>query len=96
MRSPSSVTEIAAYEQRFRRAGLPLLIEDYSATESIFTRALPFLTLAFMVSVLGALNLEWSLPANVAAFLGGVAVLIGTFGILNVWRLRATATGPTA
>jgi len=84
MRPPDSRGDISAYEQRFRRAGLPLLIEDYSATEDIFTRALPFLALAFMVSVLGALNLEWSLLANVAAFLGGLALLIGTFGILNV------------
>ena len=86
MRPPSSVREIAAYEQRFRRAGLPLLIEDYSPTEDIFTRALPVLTLAFMVSVLGALNLEWSILANLAAFLGGLALLIGTFGVLNVLR----------
>ena len=31
--------ELAAYERRFRRAGLPLFIEDYSAREDIFTRA---------------------------------------------------------
>jgi hypothetical protein len=85
---PSAGKDIAAYEMRFRRAGLPLLIEEYSATEDIFTRALPLLTLVFLVSVFGALNLEWSLLANIAAFLGGVAILIGTFGMLNVLRRR--------
>jgi len=37
--------ELAAYERRLRRAGLPLLIEDYSAYEDIFTRAAPLLAL---------------------------------------------------
>jgi hypothetical protein len=88
------VDEIAAYERRFRRAGLPLLIEGYSATEDIFARALPFLTLVFLISVLGALNLRWSLLANVGAFAGGVAVLIGMFAVLNVARGRPMRSIP--
>ena len=35
--------QLAAYERRFRRAGLPLLIEDYSPYEDVFTRAVPLL-----------------------------------------------------
>jgi hypothetical protein len=88
------VDEIAAHERRFRRAGLPLLIEDYSPTEDIFARALPFLTIAFLLSVLGALNLEWSALANAGAFAGGVAVLVGTFGALNVVRGRPLRSIP--
>jgi hypothetical protein len=42
---PSAMDELAAYERRLRRAGLPLLIEDYSAYEDIFTRAVPLLSL---------------------------------------------------
>ena len=54
------------YERRFRRAGLPNLIEGYSATEDVFTHALPFLTLVFVVEMLGAINLDWhSAVANV-------------------------------
>jgi hypothetical protein len=87
--------EIAEYERRFRRAGLPNLIEDYSATEDVFTRALPFLTLVFVVEMLGAINLEWdSVAANVAAFLGGVALMLGAFGLLNVARGRPFASVP--
>lgn len=85
---------VAAYERRFRRAGLPLLIEGYSATEDVFTRALPFLTLVFLVTVAGALNLEWSAGANVAAFLGGIAFLLGAFGVLNVLRGRPFRSVP--
>ncbi len=87
--------EIADYERRFRRAGLPNLIEDYSATEDVFTRALPFLTLVFVVEMLGAINLEWdSVAANVAAFVGGVALMLGAFGVLNVVRGRPFASMP--
>lgn len=81
--------ERPAYERRFRRAGLPLFIEGYSATEDVFTRALPFLTLVFLLTMLEALNLEWSLVANVGAVIGGAAILVGVYGILNVLRRRS-------
>jgi hypothetical protein len=86
---------IPDYERRFRRAGLPNLIEDYSATEDVFTRALPFLGLVFLVEVLGAINLEWdSWLANVGAFLGGVVLMLGAFGVLNLLRGRPFASIP--
>jgi hypothetical protein len=50
---------IREIERAFRRAGLPNLIEGYSAAEDVFTRALPFLTLVFLLEILNALNLEW-------------------------------------
>jgi hypothetical protein len=48
------------YERRFRRSGLPLLIEGYSAREDVFTRAVPFLALWFVTELLNAVNLAWS------------------------------------
>lgn len=87
---------IRAHERAFRRAGLPNLIEGYSATEDIFTRAIPVLTLVFAFELLGAINLEWdSALANVFAFLGGVAILLGAFGLLNLLRGRPFASIPT-
>lgn len=80
--------ELAAYERRFRRAGLPLFIEDYTATEDVFTRAAPFFALVFVVELLGAINLDWSLGANVAAAAGGLGILLGAFGLLNLARRR--------
>jgi hypothetical protein len=80
------LNHVADYERRFRRAGLPLFIEDYTATEDVFTRAVPVLGFVFIAEMLGAISLDWSPVANVAAALGGLAILIGTFGVVN--RLR--------
>ena len=86
---------IAELEHRFRRAGLPLLAEDVRATEDIYTRAIPLLTLVFVVELLGAINLEWSPIGNAFAVLGGIAVLFGAFGVLNVVRGRPFVSIPT-
>jgi hypothetical protein len=80
------LNEVADYERQFRRAGLPLFIENYSATGDIFTRAVPILAFVFIAEMLGAISLDWSPLANVAAALGGLAILVGSFGIVN--RLR--------
>jgi hypothetical protein len=54
------VDDVAVYERSFRQAGLPLLIEDYSAREDVFTRAVPLLTVVLVVEVLGAIDLKCS------------------------------------
>src|SRR5438093_2206145 len=77
---------IEELEASFRRDGLPNLAEHYTASEDVFTRALPFLSLVFLVEVLNALNLTWTWWQNALALLGGLAVLIGVTGALN--RLR--------
>jgi hypothetical protein len=82
------VEDPAAYERRFRRAGLPLFIEDFSAGEDVFTRAAPLLAFVFVGEMLGAIQLDWSPLANVAAALGGLAILLGAFGLLNLARGR--------
>ena len=60
------MSELAEYERRFRRAGLPLFIEDRSAREDVWTRAAPLLTLIFLSELLGAIDLDWSLLATSA------------------------------
>ena len=67
---------IGQLERDFRSAGLPLLSEDYSATEDVFTRAVPLLTLVLLGEVLGAIDLNWSLPANLAAIAGSYFFLL--------------------
>ena len=84
----SPVSERDRYERGFRRAGLPLFIEDYSASEDIFTRAAPLLALVFTGEMLGAIDLDWSVLANVGAALAGLAILIGGYGLLNRMRGR--------
>jgi hypothetical protein len=78
---------IRELERGFRRDGLPNLIVDLSATDDIFTRAIPFLTLVFVVEAVSALdvNAGWT---NLLLGLGGAAVLLGGFGLLNVVRRR--------
>ena len=67
---------IQELERRFRSAGLPLLTENYSATEDVFTRAIPLLAVVFVAEILGAINLDWPPAINVLALLGGVALLL--------------------
>ena len=81
-------------EQELRRAGLPLLIEEYSATEDIFTRAVPFFVLVALVEVSGAVNLDWSLGANVGAVATAMVLLVGGFGLFNVLRGHPFRTRP--
>jgi hypothetical protein len=85
---------IKELERGFRSAGLPLLIEGYSATEDIFTRAIPLLALVFVVEILGAINLEWSAVGNALALVGGVVLVLGAIGLLNVARGRRFASMP--
>src|SRR6266542_3598745 len=81
-------------ERRFRRAGLPLLAEDYSATEDVFNRALPLIAVVFVLEILGAINLDWPPALNILALLGGVALVLGAFGLLNVSRGRSFFSVP--
>ncbi len=74
---------IGELERGFRRAGLPLFIGDYSATTDVYTRVVPLLGLILLGEMLGALNLEWSALANVAAALGGLCLLLGALALVN-------------
>src|SRR5918998_1542106 len=78
----------AAYERRFRRAGLPLFIDDYRASHDVFTRAAPLFALVFLGEMLGAVDLDWSLLANAGALAGGLAILLAAFGVVNRMRGR--------
>jgi hypothetical protein len=82
------------YERRFRRAGLPLLIEDYSASSDVFNRAAPLLALVFLGEMLGATSLDWSWWANVAAALGGLVLLLAAAAVLNRMRGRPALAVP--
>ena len=85
---------IRELEDGFRRDGLPNLIVDLSAAEDIFTRAIPFLSLVFVIEIVNALDVDagWE---NLLLALGGAAVLFGAFGVLNVVRGRRFLSVPT-
>jgi hypothetical protein len=82
------------YERRFRRAGLPLFIEDYTAAGDVFTRAVPLLSLVFLGEMLGAIDLDWSPLANIAAALGGLAILLAALMLVNGLRGRPLTARP--
>ena len=86
--------DLAAYERRFRHAGLPNLIEGWSASEDVFTRASPLLALVFAGELLGAVDRDWSLWENLAAGVGGLAFLVAGFGLANMLRGRRFAELP--
>jgi hypothetical protein len=78
---------IRELERGFRRDGLPNLIVDLSATEDVFTRAVPFLVVVFMLEVVNALAVSASW-ANLFLALAGAVLLLAGFGLLNVLRGR--------
>src|SRR5262249_25558469 len=87
--------DLAVYERRFRRSGLPVFIEDYSATHDIFTRATPLFVLVFVAEMVGATSLDWSWWQDLLAAITGLVVLVCGFGALNVARGRRFWSLPT-
>ncbi len=84
----------AEYEELFRGAGLPLFIEDRSARTDVWTRALPILATVFWLELFGAINLEWSRWANLAAFAAGIAIACGAWALSNRLRGRSPFARP--
>ena len=67
--------DLDAYERRFRRAGLPMLVEDRTAREDVWTRASPLLAFVLLAEVVLAGNLDWPPWANALVLIGAVAAL---------------------
>ena len=76
---------IRELERSFRRAGLPTFIRGYSARQA-FAKALPLLTVVFVLEILNALNLEFPFWTNVGFLAGGIAISLGMIGMLNLAR----------
>jgi MFS family permease len=85
---------LADYERRFRRAGLPLLSEDYSARSDVFNRAFPLLALVLLAELLAALDVDWSPLANVAAVAGALAATLLAVALVNRARGRRALAVP--
>lgn len=84
----TSVQTVDAYERRFRRAGLPMFVEGFSASTDVFNRAAPVLGLVFIVELLGAGKLDWTWWQNLLAIGGGLAVLLAGMAAINVAQGR--------
>ena len=82
------VDEASAYERRFRRAGLPMFVEGFSASTDVFNRAAPLLGLVFIGELLGAGQLDWTWWQNLLAVAGGLAIMLAGIAALNVAQGR--------
>jgi hypothetical protein len=82
------------YERRFRRAGLPMLVEDWSAREDVWTRASPVLALVLIVELLLAANHNWPVWANALVLVGAAAALVGAGALVNRMRRRPALALP--
>ena len=80
--------EPADYERRFRRAGLPLFVEGFSASTDVFNRAVPLLGVVFLGELLGAGKLDWSWWQNLLAIAGALALMLVAVAIINVLRRK--------
>jgi hypothetical protein len=80
--------QLADYERGFRRAGLPLLIEDFSAREDVFNRAFPLLALVLLAELLAALDVDWPLLANLGAVAAALALTLAAVTLANRARGR--------
>jgi hypothetical protein len=80
--------ELADYERMFRRAGLPLFILDFSATRDVLNRFTPLFALVFVGEMVLAAKADWSVAANIAASIAGLAILVVAFGLVNLARGR--------
>lgn len=89
----ADAARIAELEQGFWRAGLPTFIRGYSARRA-FAKALPLLTLVFVLEILNALNLEFDFWVNVGFLAGGIALALGAVGLLNVGRGQPFLSAP--
>ena len=70
-------------ERWFIGRGIPHFIDRYNAAEDVFTRALPILSLIFMVEVVSAADTDWPWWKNTLALVGGIALMIAMYATYN-------------
>jgi len=73
-------------ERWFVRRGVPHFISNYSATEDVWTRAIPALIIVFLLSSVSGIDLNWTVWQVAAASFGGLLVLLGSWMALNRYR----------
>ena len=87
--------QLAAYERQFRRAGLPMFVEGFSASTDVFNRAAPVLGLIFLGELLGAGQLDWAWWQNLLAIAGALALMLAAVAAMNVFQGRPARAIPS-
>ena len=73
---------LGSTEGWFVSRGLPYFIEDRTATDDVFTRALPLLAVYFVISLMVVLSLHLTVPQRI----GGAALGVGLLFVLYIAR----------
>ncbi len=81
-------------EHWFVQRGLPHFIDDYSATRDVLTRAVPILTLIFLIEVANAPKRSFPIWLDAVAVGAGFAILLGAWMLANVLRHRPLLARP--
>lgn len=93
--STESVDElVAATEEWFVDNGIPHLIDDFTAKEDVWTRALGILGAVFFFEMFLTFGDDFSGWQQAGVFLGGVAVAVGAFVLVNRARGRSNFARP--
>ena len=77
-----------ATEEWFIHRGIPHFINEYNAAEDVFTRSLPVLSIFFLAEVVVAADTDWTFGQNVLALMGGFALMLVGYVLVNRWRSR--------
>lgn len=85
---------LGATEEWFLRRGLPHFIAHYSATRDVLTRAVPVLTLIFLIEVANAPKRTFPIWLDAVAVAVGFAILLGAWMIANAFRGRRLLQRP--
>ncbi|MCE7882937.1 MAG: hypothetical protein DYH08_03585 [Actinobacteria bacterium ATB1] len=81
-------------ERWLLRRGVPTFIHDYNAREDVFTRAAPFLPLAFLAEMQFALDATFTWWHNVVAVFEALIFVVLLWTIVNRIRGRRAFTLP--
>jgi hypothetical protein len=85
---------ISETERWFLKRGLPHFIDNYSPTRDVLTRAVPLLTLIFLIEVANAPSREFPLWLSALAVATGFGILLGAWMLANRIRERPLLARP--
>ncbi|HEV2635468.1 MAG TPA: hypothetical protein VGX23_10005 [Actinocrinis sp.] len=81
-------------ETWFVRRGLPYFIEDYKATDDVFTKALPLLIVCFIVNLMIVLSLHLTVVERIGGAALGTALILLAYLVRNLVGGRKMLSAP--
>jgi hypothetical protein len=85
---------VRATERWFLKRGLPHFIANYNASQDIWTRAVPALSLLFLLELFLAANVEWVWWKDALAIAGAFGIALAIWALVNRLRGRPALRRP--